>query len=70
MAFKLCRTVYWNKPASRFFKLNSDNGHKNSICGGGGLVRDAQGRMIMAYSVPFGIGTSNEAEAKALLFGI
>ncbi|XP_059278180.1 uncharacterized protein LOC132032562 [Lycium ferocissimum] len=64
------RIVYWNKPASNFFKLNSDGSLRNGSCGGGGIIKDAQGKMIMAYSIHFNNGTSNSAEAKALLFGI
>ncbi|XP_060182081.1 uncharacterized protein LOC132611714 [Lycium barbarum] len=70
IVFKFCRIVYWNKPASNFFKLNSDGTLRNESCGGGGVIRDAQGKMIMAYSIHFNNGTSNNAEAKALLFGI
>ncbi|XP_059295685.1 uncharacterized protein LOC132049028 [Lycium ferocissimum] len=70
IAFKMCRAVYWNKPTSNFFKINSDRSHKNNSSGGGGVIRNSQGKMIMAYSIHFGPGTSNIVEAKALLFGV
>ncbi|KAH0676527.1 hypothetical protein KY285_024328 [Solanum tuberosum] len=51
-------------------KLNSDGRCRDGICGGGGVVRDSMGALIMAYSIPLGAGTSNWAEAKAMLFGL
>ncbi|XP_075099097.1 uncharacterized protein LOC142175982 [Nicotiana tabacum] len=40
------------------------------MCGGGGLVRNNQGIVIFAYSIPLGPGTSNFAEAATVLIGI
>ncbi|XP_060195177.1 uncharacterized protein LOC132624410 [Lycium barbarum] len=70
MAFKVCRTVFWKRPAINFLKINSDGSHKDGSSGGGGVIRDSQGKMIMAYSIPFDEVSNNVAEAKALLFGI
>ncbi|KAH0709141.1 hypothetical protein KY284_010568 [Solanum tuberosum] len=61
---------WWIKPPLLFVKLNSDGRCRDGICGGGGVVRDSMGALIMAYSIPLGAGTSNWAEAKAMLFGL
>lgn len=57
ISFKMCRVVYQNKPTSRFYKINSDGSHKDNSSGGGGVIRDSQGKMIMAYSIHFEHGT-------------
>ncbi|XP_060202439.1 uncharacterized protein LOC132630860 [Lycium barbarum] len=51
-------------------KLNSDGSCIEGQCGGEGLVRDHNGKFIFAYTVNMGTGTSNNAEAAALLYGL
>ncbi|XP_059277807.1 uncharacterized protein LOC132031987 [Lycium ferocissimum] len=63
-------SVRWIKPPSMMAKLNSDGSSKDGQCGGGGLIRDNQGNFIFAYSFNLGQGTSNMAEASALLYGL
>uniref|UniRef100_A0A3Q7IX10 RNase H type-1 domain-containing protein n=1 Tax=Solanum lycopersicum TaxID=4081 RepID=A0A3Q7IX10_SOLLC len=70
MTSKSVALVRWIKPPLLFVKLNSDGRCRDGICGGGGVVRDSMGALIMAYSIPLGAGTSNWAEAKAMLFGL
>lgn len=53
-----------------FVKMNNDGSCVNGMCGGGGVVRDNHGKVLMAYSMPLGHGTSNWAEAVAFLFGL
>ncbi|KAH0769685.1 hypothetical protein KY290_013666 [Solanum tuberosum] len=62
--------VKWLKPPRNFIKLNSDGSCVQRSCGGGGLIRDNQGNMMFAYSLGLGQGTSNMAEARALLYGL
>ncbi|XP_060195447.1 uncharacterized protein LOC132624733 [Lycium barbarum] len=62
--------VTWLKPPLPSVKLNSDGSCINGKCGGGGVVRNWKGKLIMAYSISLGQGTSSEAEAGALLFGL
>ena len=38
--------------------------------GGGGILRDHQGKLIYAFSVPFGFGTNNLAELQAATYGL
>lgn len=35
-----------------------------------GIIRDSYGNTLFAYSIPLGPGTSNMAEANAMLFGL
>ncbi|OIT30842.1 hypothetical protein A4A49_27518 [Nicotiana attenuata] len=63
-------TVRWLRPPAQIVKLNSDGSCTNGQCGGGGIIRNQEGKFIMAYSIPLGEGTSNYAEAEALLFGL
>lgn len=62
--------VKWYKPPTPFVKLNTDGSCKDGICSGGGAVRDSMGKLIMAFSIPLGHGSSNWAEAMAFLFGL
>lgn len=62
--------VKWIKHLILFLKLNNDGSCIDGICGAGGVVRDSRGRMLMAYILPLGLGTSNWAESCALLFGL
>ncbi|XP_009766745.1 uncharacterized protein [Nicotiana sylvestris] len=63
-------TVRWLRPPAQIVKLNSDGSCSNEQCGGGGIIRNQEGKFIMAYFIPLGEGTSNYAEAEALLFGL
>ncbi|XP_069154358.1 uncharacterized protein [Solanum lycopersicum] len=44
--------------------------HNSGQTGGGGILRDHQGKLIYAFSIPFGFGTSNFAEIQAALHGL
>ncbi|KAH0698662.1 hypothetical protein KY284_012877 [Solanum tuberosum] len=50
--------------------LKMNGSCKNDLCGGGGVIRDCEGYLLFAYSLNLGEGTSNWAEAMALLYGI
>lgn len=53
-------------------KLNTDGSALDNPrkIGGGGILRDYQGKMIYAFVIPLGIGTNNQAEIQATTFGI
>ncbi|WMV46844.1 hypothetical protein MTR67_040229 [Solanum verrucosum] len=56
--------VQWNKPQNQWIKLNA-NGSALSNTGRievGGILRNSTGELIMAYAVPLGEGTNNQAE--------
>ncbi|XP_059277795.1 uncharacterized protein LOC132031972 [Lycium ferocissimum] len=66
---KSIRIVKWIPPPPSFIKLNSDGSCRGELCGGGGVIRNDKGKLIQAYSMNLGKGTSNCAEAKALQHG-
>ncbi|XP_055824364.1 uncharacterized protein LOC129892852 [Solanum dulcamara] len=53
-------------------KLNTDGSalHNPGKIGGGELLRNSQGDLIFAYSVPFGEGTNNQSEIMTAIFGL
>lgn len=65
--------VIQQKPASQgVVKLNADRSSQGNrgISGGGGIVRDDQGTLIMAFSCYIGVAPSLlQVEARAMLFG-
>lgn len=64
--------VQWKNPPIDTSKLNTDGSvmHNPSRIGGGGILRDYQGKLVYAFSIPLSIGTNNNAENKAALQGI
>ncbi|PHT59573.1 hypothetical protein CQW23_01936 [Capsicum baccatum] len=65
-------SITWHKPVADSYKLNTDGSalQNPGSSGGGGILRDNQGNLIYAFSTPFGIGTNNQAEVKASIFGV
>lgn len=53
-------------------KLNLDGCARGNpgVSGGGGVLRDREGKIIFGYSCFFGSLTSLHAELKAMLFGV
>ncbi|XP_075095190.1 uncharacterized protein LOC142173491 [Nicotiana tabacum] len=64
--------VKWNPPRNGFVKINSDGCSKGNPgpAGGGSIVRNDQGKIIISYAAPLGCMTNNMAEAMALKIGI
>ena len=64
--------VKWVRPSHRGLKLNTGGCSKGNLgeSGGGGVLREASGRLVLAFSCNFGIASSMQAEARALLFGV
>ncbi|WMV35109.1 hypothetical protein MTR67_028494, partial [Solanum verrucosum] len=63
-------TLDFHKPPRNCTKLNNDGSCVQESCGGGGIIRDSQGNMMIAYSLGLDQGTSNMVEACALLYGL
>ena len=61
--------VRWSPPCQGWTMLNSDGCTKRKFnqAGGGGLLRDHQGRWICGFSASFGRCLANEAELWALI---
>ena len=64
--------VGWKKPLEGMYKLNTDGSaiQDSGKIGGGGIVRDHQGKIIYAFSLPLGLGTNNTAKLKSALYGL
>ncbi|XP_060182556.1 uncharacterized protein LOC132612272 [Lycium barbarum] len=66
-----CIMVKWEKSKGHGFKLNTDGSKMgNGQAGAGGICRDVDGNIIMAFPSRLGNESSNTAEAKAALQGL
>ncbi|XP_015084239.1 uncharacterized protein LOC107027648 [Solanum pennellii] len=68
---KVCM-VTWFKPPDQWIKINTDGSAltNEGKIGAGGIIRDKEGKMVMAFSTPLGEGSNNKAEIEAALFGL
>nr|XP_027127799.1 uncharacterized protein LOC113743944 [Coffea arabica] len=66
------RLVKWLRPAMGELKLNTDGCSRGNPgrAGGGGVLRDGEGKFLFAFSTFTGSCSSIQAEARALLFGV
>lgn len=60
----------WESPEPGIFKLNIDGSAQDDVITGGGIVRDASGRVVAGFSANYGDGTNNWAELLALCDGL
>ncbi|XP_027156179.1 uncharacterized protein LOC113756908 [Coffea eugenioides] len=67
-----CRIVRWQAAGTGIATLNTDGWSKGNpgVSGGGGVLRDSEGRFLIGYSVCLGVSTSLRAEVLALLAGL
>nr|XP_027093583.1 uncharacterized protein LOC113713984 [Coffea arabica] len=63
--------VKWQATGRGILSLNTDGCSKGNpgMSGGGGILRDSNGQVLVAFSVYLGVNTSLRAEALALLMG-
>ncbi|GAV89820.1 RVT_3 domain-containing protein, partial [Cephalotus follicularis] len=57
-------------PPSGSLNLNTDGSCLNNAYAGGGVICDHSRKIILAFSLSFGIGNSAEAKAKSMLLGL
>ncbi|KAK6803162.1 hypothetical protein RDI58_000946 [Solanum bulbocastanum] len=64
--------VSWHRPPEKWVKINTDGRTIGSLgrIGAGGIIRDHNGEMVLAYTTPLKEGNSNQAEVGAAIFGI
>ncbi|XP_049381372.1 uncharacterized protein LOC125845930 [Solanum stenotomum] len=64
--------VYWQRPPEQWVKLNTDGSALSNPgrTGAGGIIREHNGEMILAFATPLGNGTNNQAEIGAAIFGM
>lgn len=60
--------VQWIKPPHGKVKINTDGSFSHDGAGIGGIVRDQNGDMIMAFVVPVQCGSNNLTEAYVAKF--
>ncbi|KZV43060.1 hypothetical protein F511_04452 [Dorcoceras hygrometricum] len=64
-------TIYWIKPPDTWFKLNTDGSRSNQgMTSTGGLVRDSQGQVLVAFHGFLDAGSILKAELTAILQGL
>ncbi|KAH0694811.1 hypothetical protein KY285_021908 [Solanum tuberosum] len=63
--------VAWKRPRDQWVKLNTDCSalFNPGRIGAGGIIRDHNGEMVLAFATPLGEGTNNQAEIGAAIFG-
>ena len=66
------RIIRWMVPPMGYVKLNVDGSSLGNPgdAGGGGLIRDSEGRLLYGFSTFYGWQTNMSAEAMALLEGL
>ncbi|KAK4733775.1 hypothetical protein R3W88_008036 [Solanum pinnatisectum] len=64
--------VQWNRPPDEWVKINTDGSALNNpgIIGAGGIIRNKNGELILAFATPLGEGTNNQAEVEAAILGL
>jgi len=64
--------IAWSKPAQGRVKLNTDGSSLGNpgVSGAGGVIRDMQGALLLAFSKNLGYGNSTYAELRALMEGV
>ncbi|KAG6437031.1 hypothetical protein SASPL_101938 [Salvia splendens] len=66
------RAIRWVPPQPGWIKLNTDGSFLGAalMAGGGGVVRNEQGRILGGFAEPFRAGSAKEAELMALIRGL
>lgn len=70
IAHRQGKWIGWSKPLLDTFKLNTDGSRKGAVATGGGLVRDSNGDMVVAFAVRFNHQDVLQAELDDLLQGL
>ena len=62
--------VKWSRPQNQWVKINIDGSaitNRGQIWAAG-ILRDKEGRLVMAFTSPLGEGTNNKSEMAAAFF--
>ncbi|KAK4707461.1 hypothetical protein R3W88_033008 [Solanum pinnatisectum] len=61
--------VQWIRPQNEWVKINTDGSALSNpgTIGAGGIIRNQNGELILAFSTPAGEGTNNQARWAAIL---
>ncbi|PKU76878.1 hypothetical protein MA16_Dca001484 [Dendrobium catenatum] len=64
------KLIYWRCPTNDGLKLNTDGSYNNENAGCGGIIRDQNGKMVVAYAGPSSGTNYFIAEIDSLLYGV
>ena len=64
--------VTWFKPTDQWITINTNRSALTNPgkIGAGGIIRDKEGKLVMAFSTSPGEGSNNKADIEAALFGL
>ena len=64
--------IAWNKQTDQWIKINTDGSPLDNPgrLGAGGILRDKNGQLLMAFATTLGVGQNNKAEIEAAIFGL
>ncbi|XP_042045568.1 uncharacterized protein LOC121791808 [Salvia splendens] len=71
-ALPLAMAIKWEPPDPPWIKVNTDGSFNEAInkAGGGGVIRDFSGKMLVAFCIPFEAQSALEAELLAMIHGL
>ncbi|KAG6421540.1 hypothetical protein SASPL_118096 [Salvia splendens] len=71
-ALPLAMAIKWEPPDPPWIKVNTDGSFNEAInkAGGGGVIRDFSGKMLVAFCIPFEAHSALEAELLAMIHGL
>ncbi|KAI0513597.1 hypothetical protein KFK09_009624 [Dendrobium nobile] len=64
------KLIYWKRPVIGFFKLNTDGSYNSDTAGCGGIIRDHNGKIVVAFAGPSSGTNAITAEIDSLNFSV
>ncbi|KAI0502223.1 hypothetical protein KFK09_017170 [Dendrobium nobile] len=64
------KLIYWKRPVIGYFKLNTDSSYNSDTAGCGGIIRDHNGKIVVAFAGPSSGTNVITAEIDSLNFGV
>ncbi|PKU70971.1 Putative ribonuclease H protein [Dendrobium catenatum] len=64
------KLIYWKRPVIGCFKLNTDGSFNSDTAGCGGIIRDYNGKIVVAFAGPSSGSNAITAEIDSLKFGV
>ncbi|KAI0511688.1 hypothetical protein KFK09_012320 [Dendrobium nobile] len=64
------KLIYWKRPVIDYFKLNTDGSYNSVTAGCGGIIRDHNGKIVVAFAGPSSGTYAITAEIDSLNFGV
>ncbi|KAI0511114.1 hypothetical protein KFK09_011737 [Dendrobium nobile] len=64
------KLIYWKRPVIDYFKLNTDGSYNSVTAGCAGIIRDHNGKIVVAFAGPSSGTYAITAEIDSLNFGV